>query len=181
MRRNTKMLAGLAGAAVAASLFGAGAAHAVVPTGRLGLCIGDAPGTTDQVIAEGRTYIKPFTLTVAKGQTAACRAFDVAPGKYWITGGKYPQVPCDPYEHRGAIGPHVCLGKVHHFHVTHKDTLTGMPAPGPYTKAVGADSTIEQPALFVQVRANEFTEVRFHVVDAGTYPECTPSSTRSCS
>src|SRR5262245_59527700 len=123
MRRNGKLVAALAAGSAITALFAAGTAQAADPAqglGRLGLCIGDSPGTTDQILAEGATYIKPCTLTVAPGKSASCQAYDVAPGQYWITGGKYPQVPCDPPEHRGAIGGNTCLGKVHHFHVTHR-------------------------------------------------------------
>src|SRR5437016_3091111 len=94
--RSVKLALATALAVPLVGVVGEPAAHTAVPLGRLGLCIGDAPGTTDQVIVEARTYIKPFSLTVADGQTASCRAFDAEPGKYWITGGKYPQVPCDP-------------------------------------------------------------------------------------
>jgi len=103
-------------------------------------------------------------------------------GQYWITGGKYPQVPCDPPEHRGAPGGNRCLGKVHHFHLTHRPfPSSALRSVGSYTTGVGADSTIEQDAFLVYLRPDKFTEVRFHVVDAGTYPECTPNTTRSCS
>jgi hypothetical protein len=179
------VMAALVAASAVGGLVAAGTAHAAPPPvgmGRLGLCVGEVPQTSDEVIAEGPTYIQPFTLTVADGKTAACRAFDVAEGQYWITGGKYPQVPCDPAEHRGALGSHTCLGKVHHFHVTHRQFADNeLPKAGPYTTGVGADSTIEQDAVLVYVRPGEFTEVRFHVVDRGTYPECIPNDTRSCS
>jgi hypothetical protein len=178
-------MAALVGASTVTALFAAGTAQAAPPAqglGRLAMCVGETPGTGDQVIAEGRTYIQPVTLRVAPGKTAACQAWDVRPGQYWITGGKYPQVPCAPSEHRGALGNNVCLGKVHHFHVSHRSFAdnAGLPDVGTYTTGVGADSTIEQPAVLVYVHRGEFAEVRFHVVDAGTYPECSATEDRSC-
>jgi hypothetical protein len=114
-------------------------------TATLALCVGEQPGATDYLYAEGPSYV-PSTqtqLTVPNGSSIICRAYPVRPGQYYVTTYKYPKAPCTPDATRG--NPDQCFGKVHHIHISHEtgviDTVSnGVPnlntAPGSRTPVV---------------------------------------------
>src|SRR5581483_10739896 len=146
-----KPLAVLVTAALAGAL-STGPAHSVTTpvedphaTATLTLCVGEQPGATNYLYAEGPSYV-PSTqtqLTVPPGASILCRAYPVRPGQYYVTGYKYPKAPCTPDSSRGK--PDQCFGKVHHIHVSHEtgviDSVTnGVPnlntTPGARTPVV---------------------------------------------
>jgi hypothetical protein len=143
MRKGTTTPA-LAGSVMLLVAVATAPAHAVITpvvdplaTGTLALCIGEQPGATNYLYAEGPSYV-PSTQTelmVPVGGSLDCRAYPVQPGKYYVTVYKYPKSPCTTDATRGTppsngTGSPQCYGKVHHIHVSHYSGVIDTVTPG---------------------------------------------------